>query len=991
MGGNGAPPPQGGAAMSGRRGLPKLRELLRRQRGDSESVSDLAPDLDFDYADADKHLVEIAELYSYTEDREFFFNRKCFEACLQQKVGGDVGGESTTTTNWKELGEEKRSDVILFLLNATEVSDRDGRLETLRALLYLCQGVYGEVENEQEQSENALSNAYLFVRLGAIPVLVQLLDMEIENTSAANSALRKPAVSIADSADIRVILNIIYHIVETVWRIIVYAEENGREVSEEDQILIDLLRTELSHPDSSLETGENLCVTLFTMVTKFCSGAAPHFPMKKVLLVLWKIILFKLGGMKEQQKQREAMRLLHALPPVLEDSVEVVKNLRAASPPASAADLIEQQTNNASRRTSGTRGNLAGMRGMNNRAFNGGNGNGFANGIGGASLTTSDAAQQPMDEDGVDNSQPGLVNRQLSIDESGQEAPLAEAEKDEEEEDLERELELESVVATRAPLPNVDDTPAEVGDVELRHRTPSPMPRPDTPRLSGVANAKSLPWQPKVRQKDLENFLDQSRQKFVGYSVQGDQETMAGLPNPIHEGVGVLRQHIYTSLAEVQIQHEDDIAKYPLSKQTQDIFVDNAVETLYQSLLPNLPQYMIALLKILLAAAPTSKAKTDSINILADVLPEEMPTTVLQSMKLGIDVNRHKEIIVKAISAILLLLLKHFKVNHVYQFEFMSQHLVFANCIPLILKFFNQNIVSYISAKNGIAVLDFPACVIGDPPELTAEALDASSPGSTSPTTSSPGIAPAMTDSIILGSPAASVAGEGTNANSATCALTGSTNATGLYCWRNLFSCINLLRILNKLTKWKHSRTMMLVVFKSAPILKRALKVKQAMMQLYILKLLKVQTKYLGRQWRKSNMKTMSAIYQKVRHRLTDDWAYGNDMDARPWDFQAEECALRSNVDRFNTRRYANLLGSGGGGAGPGSITENCGSAAPSDSALTALGDPEFIPVDNSFLSVLGREVTLPNEFKDNYEHWLEREVFGSAIDWDCLLLPVKY
>ena len=28
------------------------------------------------------------------------------------------------------------------------------------------------------------------------------------------------------------------------------------------------------------------------------------------------------------------------------------------------------------------------------------------------------------------------------------------------------------------------------------------------------------------------------------------------------------------------------------------------------------------------------------------------------------------------------------------------------------------------------------------------------------------------------------------------------------YCWRNIFSCINLLRILNKLTKWKHSRTM---------------------------------------------------------------------------------------------------------------------------------------------------------------------------------------
>ena len=36
-------------------------------------------------------------------------------------------------------------------------------------------------------------------------------------------------------------------------------------------------------------------------------------------------------------------------------------------------------------------------------------------------------------------------------------------------------------------------------------------------------------------------------------------------------------------------------------------------------------------------------------------------------MKLGIDVNRHKEVIVKAIGALLLLLLKHYKLNHVYQ------------------------------------------------------------------------------------------------------------------------------------------------------------------------------------------------------------------------------------------------------------------------------------------------------------------------------------
>ena len=45
---------------------------------------------------------------------------------------------------------------------------------------------------------------------------------------------------------------------------------------------------------------------------------------------------------------------------------------------------------------------------------------------------------------------------------------------------------------------------------------------------------------------------------------------------------------------------------------------------------------------------------------------------MLDSMKLGIDVNRHKEIIVKSISGLFLLLLKWFKLNHVYQVQIFS-------------------------------------------------------------------------------------------------------------------------------------------------------------------------------------------------------------------------------------------------------------------------------------------------------------------------------
>uniref|UniRef100_A0A674ETA9 Striatin interacting protein 2 n=1 Tax=Salmo trutta TaxID=8032 RepID=A0A674ETA9_SALTR len=604
----------------------------------------------------------------------------------------------------------------------------------------------------------------------------------------------------------RVLLSIMYLMVETI-----------RLQTEDDRpewrAAREAFKTELGSP---LYNGEPFALLLFTMVTKFCSMNAPHFPMKKVLLLLWKTILFTMGGFEELQEMKVRGRERLSLPPLPEDSIKVVRSMRAASPPASAMELIEQQQQ--------------AKRGRRSR--------------------------RPL-------------VKQDSLDTYNERDPFKNDDaRDEEEDGEEADSGIEGEVD---PLDR---------DVIIQPPPPPPPLRPPTERAS---LPKGLPWAPKVREKDIEHFLETSRNKFIGFTLGNDTETLVGLPRPIHESVKTLKQHKYVSIAEMQIKREGELQQCPMTLVSD-----------------------IALLKLLLAAAPTSKAKTDSINILADVLPEEMPITVLQSMKLGIDVNRHKEIIVKAISALLLLLLKHLKLNHIYQFEIVSQHLVFANCIPLILKFFNQNIMSYISAKNSICVLDFPHCVVHEMPELTAESLEA-----------------------------------------------GDSNQ---FCWRNLFSCINLLRILNKLTKWKHSRTMMLVVFKSAPILKRALKVKQAMMQLYVLKLLKIQTKYLGRQWRKSNMKTMSAIYQKVRHRLNDDWAYGNDIDARPWDFQAEECALRESIEKFNSRRYdKNQNG-------------------------------EFAPVDNCLQSVLGQRVELPEDFHYSYEMWLEREVFSQPIQWEGLL-----
>lgn len=46
----------------------------------------------------------------------------------------------------------------------------------------------------------------------------------------------------------------------------------------------------------------------------------------------------------------------------------------------------------------------------------------------------------------------------------------------------------------------------------------------------------------------------------------------------------------------------------------------------------------------------------------------------------------------------------------------------------------------------------------------------------------------------------------------------------------------------------------------------------------------------------------------------------------------------------------------------------------------------DYEPVDNDANSALGDRIELSDEFKSNYEAWLQQEVFRAKIDWDNLL-----
>lgn len=58
------------------------------------------------------------------------------------------------------------------------------------------------------------------------------------------------------------------------------------------------------------------------------------------------------------------------------------------------------------------------------------------------------------------------------------------------------------------------------------------------------------------------------------------------------------------------------------------------------------------------------------------------------------------------------LFFQFFRQSHIYEFENLSQQLVLTNCLPLILKFMDQNMAKYFQSKNELAPLNYPHAVV---------------------------------------------------------------------------------------------------------------------------------------------------------------------------------------------------------------------------------------------------------------------------------------
>jgi hypothetical protein len=298
-----------------------------------------------------------------------------------------------------------------------------------------------------------------------------------------------------------------------------------------------------------------------------------------------------------------------------------------------------------------------------------------------------------------------------------------------------------------------------------------------------------------------------------------------------------------------------------------------------------------------------------------------------------LDKLRSQEIAAKALSAILLLLLKWFKVTHVLQYEYMTQLLLDSNYVPLILKLWQTQEIGRAchykldnSERNFFNLCKSNSRQAEPSPPLVDQTNGTSASASSSDDDAAP---PPIKlkrttepdpDTILSPTFDASECAHPPEIDELGYAQTPlPPSLLKSYSYRNMFSAINYLRILQKITRRKTHRALLLVSYKSSNHLKKTLKIPVRELRFYTLKLFKSQVPFCGRKWRQGNMKIITAVWLSVPAELRDDWLSGGgggmggacvgDVDGTVEDALPLEQSLRALTHWWNLRNFKEVMG----------------------------------------------------------------------------------
>ncbi|KAF8138236.1 hypothetical protein EV363DRAFT_1393697 [Boletus edulis] len=808
---------------------------------------------DFRYDDEDTAMNEIDEFYSYVEMPQVAENLKAWQ--------GSFSGDWTSP----ETTDAKRKTRVELLLESLEHRDAEVRFTNARRLFYVLQGTFAETTSPEHQLHWIYENCKVVRSANGLNTIVESMKIATQKhdllCSLSDADAAHVQITAAEKADfleeftteISVYLGMMYHLIEIF---------KGRD----------------DFADELMSMDPPLPVYLFNVVSGLKDKSAKGYPIKKLLLVLWKTLLACCGGIRELARVKILARELASLPLVPDEAVAIkctpfdleafhqetsVKYPTFTPPPVSTVRLTET--------------------------------------IQGKSTLSSPTVKLAQAYS------PIPVRHHYHHD------------------DLER----------QSPMPGSLSQPFQQQPQSTGFRSnpqpatpapsPPPSPKPKKQQYQTDQNRPFLfPFSRKYRfgpngVRLVPFAIDEAdklynRHMYVSLSLwqmwrtreecmtaesglehlhgsEGDAEPSKVLSEEPENAevlvdVALLDAKIAEAEAEVaNLEAKSSAEERKTREKREDLKRLKRVEVIYSSVLPVLSGWVLVLLKLLLATVSAGtgqqqlpQSSTSSVFPPGVASPPEQPPPPPPTLD-DLDVTRHREITSKAVSAILLLTLKWFKASHAMKFHHLGQLLLDTNCLLLILKMFGLQEVSasVVSKADSPDHSFFRYCQIHH--ARVAHRV--------------PEERPRAASHIVLQS---KTLPNGQKHEEEVEMLTE-------FSWRNFFSAINFAKIMQKLSKSRSHRIWMLVQYKSSAVLKRVLRVPHPMLQLHVLKLIKSQVPFCGRKWRQSNMKVITSIYLNCRPDLRDEWLTGNEVDDVS-DAQVLFLACRFVVGLYNTKRY---------------------------------------------------------------------------------------
>ncbi|KAF9428314.1 Factor arrest protein 11 [Podila epigama] len=891
----------------------------------------------FQYADMDTVTAEIDEFYGYSEVHQFVENEDHFT----QHYDGD----------WQKSSHSEREAYAEYLLDFLDQKKDSSRLSVTHQLVYIAQGAYAGVVDEDDHLSWIIKNNRMLRKLGAFQTYYDALRIACSKyvLSIFAHSFRSTAIVLSEpsvSVEIEALLTLLYMLV----------------VSHED---------DESFMDDLAATNPSITVFLYDQIC--LRPSKDHFyPLKKMLLLLWKVLRTTLGGTDDLPILKDIARRLVGGQPLVGPNAqksdpidymayqaEMSQKYPTYIPPAAVItpECPVPISTIASVLQAATPG--SGTQASKGSTF---------------SSASSKHGKGSSGIAGFNNTQPFIfpsANMHTSTPKS-----ITEAE----------ELFKKNMYISTATLQifqekkrmtdrgyrSLRDADDQDSGRALEYRQPVPV------RNKAYNRRKRL----SRRGNDNGNQGDDEADD----RSDGDDDFASD-----SEGDWKESQSRRQSMAGAGSQTVSDKEREAIDK----------IKHIYTEIVPRMAQIQVTLLKTLLVCIKVSGATAAKESSNAEAEGKEP----IDSFTKVNDIREH-EIMSKAVSSILLLQLQHFKIYHVLAFNYVCQLLVDSNCLLLLLKIFgNAENPGNIHTKNEIEEYNFfKTCHIirstrkdnpADPEHARSGILRA-----------------AIAD---LGDPL----------------------PPNYVCRWNMFTIIHLLRVLQKLTKRKTHRILLLVQYKSSAILKRLLKINHPDLLKYVYKALKSQVPFLGRKWRSSHMKVITGIYLYCKTSLRDDWISGADVERDLEDALPAEQQLRNLIRYYHDRVHPHALvpdpaaqsktaatngnGANANGAGANqqqhqagprydwqeiyeahssvsevnsvlghrssqfkdvksdgedstkSMASHNSSSSNGGSGLDTFGDSAFERRRDMTLN----DIVLDPSFMENYSHWLEAEVFG--------------